>query len=225
MAGISSKSAGSLINRKGYNGNELQNNEFSDGSGLEFYDFNARTYDQQIGRFLQIDPKSELENQESWSPYHFTFDNPINNSDPDGTNPIYPLYRAYRLLKTLYDLLPGGKGIQKDMPIAIKDNLNVASKILIIPVLKTTPESSDAKADDSKSTTTTNTKKDRVVDQKPGEKAQNQKEGIEKAHDKAKKDAPPGEKQNKINSDKKSEQNLKKELKNIKSLKDAKENF
>lgn len=65
MAGISSKAAGSLKNNKGYNGNELQSNEFSDNSGLELYDFNARTYDQQTGRFIQIDPLTDDEDQES----------------------------------------------------------------------------------------------------------------------------------------------------------------
>lgn len=86
MAGISSKAAGSLINKKGYNGNELQNREFSDGSGLEVYDFNARTYDQQIGRFIQIDPLFE-DGQESINPYHFSFNNPIRFNDPDGEAP------------------------------------------------------------------------------------------------------------------------------------------
>jgi RHS repeat-associated protein len=85
MAGISSKALnGAVENKIGYNGNELQSKEFSDGSGLEAYDFNARTYDQQIGKFLQIDPLSEEEDQESWQPYQFGLSNPIVNNDPDG---------------------------------------------------------------------------------------------------------------------------------------------
>ncbi len=87
MAGISSKAAGSLKNRKGYNGNELQSNEFSDDSGLEFYDFNARTYYQQIGRFIQIDPLTDEGEQERLSPYHFSYNNPIRYNDPDGKCP------------------------------------------------------------------------------------------------------------------------------------------
>ncbi len=90
MAGVSSKASqfGNPKNRNGYNGNELQNKEFNDGSGLELYDFNARTYDQQLGRFIQIDPLSDEENQDAWTPYHFTFDNPIFNADPDGKFPL-----------------------------------------------------------------------------------------------------------------------------------------
>jgi len=84
MAGISSKAAGSLINKKGFNGNEIQSKEFSDGSGLELYDFNARTYDEQTGRFIQIDPLSNIGKQERLSPYHFAEDNPSKISDPSG---------------------------------------------------------------------------------------------------------------------------------------------
>ena len=93
MAEISSKAFQSSSpdcgcpNKKGFNGNELQNKEFSDGSGLEAYDFNARTYDPQIGRFIQIDPMTDEENQETLSPYHFGGNNPVRYNDPDGKCP------------------------------------------------------------------------------------------------------------------------------------------
>ena len=46
----------------------------------------ARNYDPMIGRFLQIDP---LSNQfPSWSPYNYTFNNPIRYWDPDGRAPF-----------------------------------------------------------------------------------------------------------------------------------------
>ncbi|MBO9154095.1 DUF6443 domain-containing protein [Chitinophaga sp. GCM10012297] len=89
MDGISGKAIYRPENKYGYNGNELQSKEFSNGSGLELYDFNARTYDQQIGRFLQLDPLME-DNQEDLTPYHFSYNNPVTFSDPDGKCPICP---------------------------------------------------------------------------------------------------------------------------------------
>jgi RHS repeat-associated protein len=92
MAGINSKAAGKGLdcgcgNKKGYNGNEIQAKEFSDGSGLDVYDFNARTYDQQIGRFIQIDPLTEEAGQDALTPYHFSGNNPSTFNDPDGKCP------------------------------------------------------------------------------------------------------------------------------------------
>ncbi|MBL7732001.1 MAG: hypothetical protein JNM88_12545, partial [Chitinophagaceae bacterium] len=105
LAGISSQALNAggndnncgCPNKKGFNGNEIQNKVFSDGSGLEFYDFNARIYDQQIGRFLEIDPLTDEGEQEKLSSYHFSYNNPVRYNDPDGKCPRCPwIFRAIK---------------------------------------------------------------------------------------------------------------------------------
>jgi len=106
MAGISSKAAGKLENLRKYNkGSELQHNEFSDGTGLEWYDTYYRQLDVQLGRWNQIDPKceiainpdveandevedeSEVGGLESLSPYTSMGNDPIKHNDPKGDVP------------------------------------------------------------------------------------------------------------------------------------------
>ena len=82
IATLGEKAYGKTANAYRYNGKELQSKEFSDGSGIEEYDYGMRYYDPLLGRWMVVDPLSEVSRR--WSVYNYCYNNPLGFTDPDG---------------------------------------------------------------------------------------------------------------------------------------------
>ena len=81
MGGLSSPISGTE-NRYRYNGKELHTE-----LNLGLYDYGFRWYDPSIARFVSVDPLASY--QAMFTPYHYTYNNPIIFTDPSGLAPVY----------------------------------------------------------------------------------------------------------------------------------------
>ncbi len=75
---IQTPAARNAVNRYNFLNRETQ-------IGTGYVDLLARFYDPTTGRFMAVDP--DTEGQDGFSPYHYSFNNPIRFSDPDGRWP------------------------------------------------------------------------------------------------------------------------------------------
>jgi len=88
MAGISDKALKSNYaeNKYRYNDKELQNKEFSNGTGFEEYDYGARFQDPQLGRFFTQDRFANKYYE--LTPYQYGGNNPMIITDQNGDSLI-----------------------------------------------------------------------------------------------------------------------------------------
>jgi RHS repeat-associated protein len=125
MAGISDKAlkTGYAENKYRYNKKELQNHEFSDGSGLEWYDYKHRFYDCQLGRFFVQDGLADK--YVYYSPYQFAGNEVPNKIDLDGLEPANPSDSHDPRVRALFD-----KDVQQHVK-NFNDNASGALKVTV----------------------------------------------------------------------------------------------
>jgi RHS repeat-associated protein len=65
---------------------KLEHQEFVNGEGLQWYNYDVRPYDPQIGRWHNADLLAEQ--APNWSPYRYCYSNPVNYTDPSGLKEV-----------------------------------------------------------------------------------------------------------------------------------------
>ena len=79
---VVSPNANGVAQKYQYSGKKIY-----DELGLNTYDFGARMYDANLGRFMSVDPHSE--SYYNWTPYNYVANNPLLLIDPDGKDWFY----------------------------------------------------------------------------------------------------------------------------------------
>jgi len=88
--------------------------------GVDFTKY--RVYDPALGRFWNVDPAAEMFGQDSWTPYHYSFNNPIRWNDPFGNYP--PRGPGAGLFKQAVSDFLTGLGFTESPPSKSSSNSN-----------------------------------------------------------------------------------------------------
>ena len=83
----------------GTNSYQYTGKELNTDLGLGWNDYGARWYDASLGRFTSVDPLAEK--YTSWSPYHYTYNNPLKFIDPDGMRIIVGKWHQFKFRRQI----------------------------------------------------------------------------------------------------------------------------
>jgi RHS repeat-associated protein len=108
MNGLCYQSGVDYENKYLYNGKELQ-----DDFGLDWYDYGARFYDPQLGRWHSVDPLAEAFNFRT--PYSYAANNPIIFIDQEGREPVKRYAGNVSTFIILLNTSPSKVGLQKGL--------------------------------------------------------------------------------------------------------------
>lgn len=129
--GLTVKSNSSLIADPRDNKTLFGSKELENTWGQNWYNFGARRYDMQLGRWMGVDPLADK--MPTWSPYTFSFNNPIYFTDPDGQEPTPS--EAARMAAHVYgdkknSILTGGWRVSsRDFGVQLQNNNGLKSLV------------------------------------------------------------------------------------------------